>query len=77
VKVVMGLVKFLLFGSGWGGQLWFGFGKFPPKISKFAVFSTLGQKNIIRLGQTLVRDYYLLWLGSCRFRLKVTPFNNK
>jgi len=32
-------------------SLWFGFGKFPLKISNFTIFSLLVKKNIIGLGQ--------------------------
>jgi len=32
-------------------HLWFGFEKFPLKISSFSIFSFLGQKNLIGLGQ--------------------------
>jgi len=39
----VGLVRF--------SHLWFGFGKFPPKIPNFSIFFPSGQKGHFRSGQ--------------------------
>jgi len=41
-----GRVNFLLLLSSQVSHLWFGFGKFPLKISNFSIFSTSGQNKI-------------------------------
>jgi len=69
-RIGPGWVNFLLLGLGRVSHFWFGFAKFPLKISNFLNFFTSSQKNLIGLGQKVPGSdkvglaSYLLWINS-------------